>query len=53
MLSAAVMRLRGTSLMTPSPSGPSDNESQSDDGVEHQTSEQGADLRNAENAGGN
>jgi len=51
MLTAAVVRLSGTSLMSPSPLRPGENEAKSGDRVEQQTCEQSADLRNAEYSG--
>jgi hypothetical protein len=48
---AAVVRLSSTSLMSPSPSRPGENEAKPGDRVKQQTSEQSMDLRNAEYAG--
>ena len=53
MLSPAVVRLDGMSLVTPSPSGPSDNEGKFGARFEHQTCEQRTDLGNADYAGCN
>src|SRR6266536_1794047 len=51
VLAPTVVRLGGTSLVTPSPSRPCDNEGKPGDRMEQQTCEQSADLRNAEHPG--
>ena len=50
MLATAVVRLSGTSLVMPSPSGPGDYEGKLGNRVEHQACEQSTDFRNAEYA---
>ena len=51
MAAGTIVRLSGTSLMSPSPSRPGENEGDPGDRLEQQPCEQDADLRNAEHAG--